>query len=293
MWRLSTGRFVARPDLSRWRTDLPAVSWNPSLAVKIPRGEARRGEVLARRALIGDARSMHIAGALPLDTPDPRDAAEERLAELTFPVMGLEPQAAVEDARAVGFTEGTDETGPWELRVSISYTFWRNPDDREDPVNLVDLDEQTRVALDTDPAWPRPAWVMEMAQLGRHPMLWEAVQTSWHRDPSEHTTLARQLVAHTNHILVNRFREELGLQPGPPTDTSWQASEASVRAGATLEIDGIAVPALEIDTDPFVYAIGAPLDRVTVATVVLPREYLPNLLTAIATRNAVTHAPKA
>jgi hypothetical protein len=227
---------------------------------------------------------MQFAGVLPPDAPDPRGEARARLQNLPFPVMGLVPQASIEDHDSFGTEEGHDAGGRWALAVSIGYTFWRNPDDRDDPVNLADLDDQTRASIDTEPPWPRPAWLIEAVQRMRYPLIEEAVRTSWHRTQSEHTTLSRQLVHHANHILMNHFRTELGLAPGPLTDRAWQASESAVNSAATLEVDGVEVPASEIDTDPFVYAIGAQVSPAVVATVVVSREYLPFLRIAIATR---------
>lgn len=64
------------------------------------------------------------------------------------------------------------------MTVSMSATLWRNPVNKSDPVNLADLDEATRRALDEVPPWPRPAWLVESVERMRYPMLWEAVQTT-------------------------------------------------------------------------------------------------------------------
>ncbi|MFE5409316.1 hypothetical protein [Microbacterium sp. NPDC056569] len=228
---------------------------------------------------------MQFAGVLPEDAPDPRIQARRRLIDLPFPLMDLTPQPSIEDIGAPGFAEGTDAKGRFQLSVSLSYTLWRNPDDRSDPVNLRELDPQERAAIDDVPPWPRPSWLIEYVETMRYPRLWEAVRTSWNRDASEYTTLSRQLIDHANYILMNEFREELGLPPGPTDDGPWQVGPSSVNAAATLEIDGHAVPAAEIDTDPFVYAIGAQLDHDVVTTVVVPREHVPLLRIALRTRD--------
>lgn len=237
------------------------------------------------RSLIGNPRAMQFAGVLPEDAPDPRIESRARLRGLSFPIMGLVPQPAIEDTDAVGISDGRDAAGLSQLSVSITYTLWRNPDDRDDSVNLADLDEQTRWAIDHEPPWPRPAWLIEQVERMRYPQLWEAVRTSWHRDPSEHTTVSRQLVEHANYILMNQFREELGIGPGPRADAhaAWQVKESAV-APAILEIDGVDVPAHEINTDPFVYAIGAQHRPDVAVTVVVAREHLPLLRLALRTR---------
>ncbi len=231
---------------------------------------------------------MHFAGVLPPDAPDPRDAHRELLRTLAFPLMGLAPQPTIEDHDSFAFIEGTDAEGRWQMSVSITYTLWRNPADRDDPINLAELDQQTRESLDFEPTWERPAWLIEGALRVRYPMLWEAVRTSWHRDESEHTTLARQLIDHANHLLRNQFREQLGLPPGPHTDTAWQISESAVNSAVRLDVDGAEVAASEIDTDPFVYAIGARLAPDVVTTVVIARDHLPYVRIALSMRARTT-----
>ena len=137
---------------------------------------------------------MQIAGALPEDAPDPRLEVKARLRDLRFPLMSLAPQPSVEDTGAVSISEGTDAESRSYVSVSVTYTLWRNPADRADPVNLAELDEQTRASLDETPPWPRPARLIELAEKLRYPMLWEAVRTTWNRDLSENTALPRLLV---------------------------------------------------------------------------------------------------
>lgn len=84
---------------------------------------------------------------------------------------------------------------------------------------------------------------------------------------------------------MNQFREELGLAPGPTEDGPWKLRPSAVNAAA-VEIDGEAVPALEIDTDPFVYAIGARIRPHVVTTVVIARDLLPYTRLALHTRTS-------
>jgi hypothetical protein len=227
---------------------------------------------------------MQFAGVVHPDAPDPMDELRARVRTMAFPVMGLTPQPTVEDHGSFGLSDGHDANGLSEQSVSISYTLWRNPDDRADPANLADLDEQTRASLDHEPPWPRPAWLVEGAQRMRYPQLWEVVRTTWNRDRSEYTSLSHQLVGHTNYVLMNQFRMELGLQSGPMTDRDWQVTEPAVNPTAKLEIDGRSVSASEIDTDPFVYAIGAQISPDVVVTVVVSRVDLPYVRIALTTR---------
>lgn len=227
---------------------------------------------------------MHIVGVLPEDSPDPRLEDRRRLLGLRFPLMGLAPQPAIEDADRTGIMEANDSAGRWRFAVSFSYRLWRDPDDHADPVNLKDLDPEVRASIEAVPPWPRPAWVIEMLEMMRYPQLWEAVRTCWSRDQSEYTTLENQLVHHANHILMNQFRREIGLAPGPAEDGAWKVHPSSVNTVATLEIDGDDMPAFEIDTDPFVYALGVQLRPDLVTTVVIAREHLPYLRLALHTQ---------
>lgn len=108
-------------------------------------------------------------------------------------------------------------------------------------------------------------------------MLSEAVRTARHASPDrERHALPQQLVDHTNHILRNSFREELGLPAGPSTRNDWNATVTAVTE-ASVNVDGRDRPAVQIDTDPFVYAVGFRIDEHVVCTSVLPRESLPSL----------------
>lgn len=233
---------------------------------------------------------MQFAGIVPPDAPDPMDELRKRVRMLPFPVMGLARQPSIEDFGAFSLTEGGGVGGTSSITVGIDYTLWRNPDDRDDPVNLAELDDDARERLEVDPPWPRPAWILEYVERLHHPQLSEAVRTTWDREASEWTTLTHHLVDHVNHILMNHYREELGLPLGPPPPGhdpftgDWRATATAVNTRAALEVDGAEREASEIDTDPFVYGIGVRLAPDRVATVVVPREHLPYLRVALATR---------
>jgi len=216
---------------------------------------------------------MHFGGFIREDAPDPRIAQADKVKLMPVPVMGFVPQPTLEDV----LMENTMTAGMAEfdqMAVGINYTLWRNPNDHSDPVNLAHLDERTRRSLDAPAPVPRPAWLIERVERMRYAMLWEAVRTTWTRDASEYSTPARLLVDHANHILMNRFREELGLGDGPVGDFAGQLTEKAVNRHASATVDGAEVPALEIDTDPFVYAIGAELAPGNVLTAVVPRDEL-------------------
>jgi len=228
---------------------------------------------------------MRAAGILPEDAPDPRAEWREKLQLMPITVLGLMPQPSLEDTDSVGLSYGLDDRGYSEMTASINYTLWRNPDDRSDPVNLADLDEATRKAIEEVPPWPRPPWLIEYVQRMRYPQLEEAVRTTWHREPSERSSVQSLLADHVNHILMNQYRQELW--PGSkPWDRHAPAITARMVNGhARTVINGIEVPGAEVDTDPFVYGIGAQVADGGVVTAVLPRAELTRIKVQFATRS--------
>lgn len=220
---------------------------------------------------------MEYGGTLPTDAPDPSVASETRLRSVPFPVFELRPQPAVTRAPITGFTEGSGPAGLTDPSVHLSYTLWHVPEDHDDPRNRREIDERTRRSIEEEPPWGRPAWLIEQARLHLYPTLWEATRTAWHASPdAERHSLSQQLVDHTNYVLQNGFREQLGIPAGPTRTTDWKVKPTAV-AEATLEVDGEHRPAIHIDTDPFVYAVGFRVDEHTVSTNVFPRDSLPLL----------------
>ncbi|MGB3376721.1 MAG: hypothetical protein WBA87_16465 [Microbacterium sp.] len=225
---------------------------------------------------------MEFAGILPEDAPDPRLERAEALKAMPLPVVDLVGQRSLE-LTDVSLSTGSDGAGFYTMTSAVSSILWRNPDDRSDPVNFAELDDATRRALDEVPPWPRPSWLIEEVERMRYPHLMDAVRTTWHRDESEVTTLDRLLVDHANHILMNQFRELLGLGI-QDWDSPALTSERVVRHGVQLVVDGDAVTGAMIDTDPFVYAIGAKLENGGTLTAVVPREHLPYITLKFATQ---------
>jgi hypothetical protein len=204
---------------------------------------------------------------------------------MPIPVMGLVSQPALEDTDTVGLGYGQDDRGYSEMTASVTYTLWRNPLDRSDPVNLADLDEQTRRATEDVPPWPRPAWLIEQMARMRYPQLWEAVRTTWHRDSSERFSVRSLLVDHVNYILMNQYRQALGLSGNPWDQPAPAVTDRMVNDQVSVHVNGIEVPGAEIDTDPFVYGIGAELAGGGVVTAVLPRTELKRIQVQFTTRS--------
>lgn len=224
---------------------------------------------------------MEFSGTVPMDAPDPRIEYEARLHALSFGVFELVPQLSLTRLPMPSFSE-TIGAGRM-LSASFSYTWWRFPDDRSDPRNELELDEKTRRSIEEEPVWGRPTWLVEQAQLLRYPILWEATRTTWHASPDDsRASLARELVDHANHVLINRFRTELGIPSGPPVGEAWKTTVTAV-SDASATVDGAGRPAVQIDTDPFVFAIGFRVDEHTVCTTVVPGDAFESINLALMT----------
>ena len=215
---------------------------------------------------------MRFAGVVGEDEPDPRLRWREQARQMPVPVIGLVPQPHLEDWGAIGVGTGTRNGVLESCEVSIGYTLWRNPDEPDDPVNLAELDEEQRRALEVEPPWPRPPWLVEQVRRMRYPMLWECVRTRWSREPTESGTVPTELAGHVNHILINHFQE------APIVD------ERSVETGIPVVVGGVAQPGFRLDTDPHVYGVGVDLGEQAVLTAAIPRDALPFVEVAFAVR---------
>lgn len=193
-----------------------------------------------------------MAGILPEDAPDPRVEQAERLKLMPIPVMGLVSQPCLEDTDTVGLGYGQDARGYSEMTATVTYTVWRNPIVRSDPINLADLEEQMRRAIEDVPPWPRPAWLVEQVERMRYPQLWGAVRTTWHRDSSERYSIRSVLVDHVNYILMNQYRQELGLSGNPWDQPAPAVTDLMVNGQVSVLVNVVEVPGAEVDTDPFV-----------------------------------------
>ena len=228
---------------------------------------------------------MQSRGVLPEDAPDPRLRIIEQMRAMPVPVLGLVPQPHIEDWGSFGVSSGMSNGVMNQMSASLSYTLWRNPADRDDPVNLAELDDDTRRAIEMRTPWPRPAWLLESVARMRHPMLREAVRTTWRADDPYRPTPAAELVDHVNHILMNRYSPRRAPGPG----ARWGLAESPVgerhiEHRVPILVNGDVVEGMRIDTDPRVLAIGADLGDAGVLTAVLDRDVLPLLTIAFATR---------
>lgn len=228
---------------------------------------------------------MQVRGRLPEDAPDPRLRIIEQLRAMPVPILGLIPQPHVEDWGSFSMSSGTSNGLMNQMTAGISYTLWRNPADRDDPVNLVELDEQTRRAIEMQTPWPRPEWLLDGVARMRYPTLWEAVRTIWRADGPYQPTPAEELVRHVNHILTNHYSTRSADDPGSRRGRPQSSvSERHVEQHVSVLVDGVGVDGMRIDTDPYVLGIGADLGEAGVLTAVLDRDALAYLTVEFATR---------
>ena len=108
----------------------------------------------------------------------------------------------------------------------------------------------------------------------RYPQLAEAVKTTWFRESNEHTALtvgnraAHQL--HPDQLVSTAARTR-----GQPLGCAGAGRNRTSRSPRHQREDSCPdVISAEIDTDPFVYCVGAELPTGGILTAVLPRDDL-------------------
>lgn len=203
---------------------------------------------------------------------------------MPVPIFGLVRQPHLEDWDAIGMGSGTRDGILDSCEASISYTLWRNPDELDDPVNLAELDQPQRRALQTEPPWPRPPWLVEQVRRMRYPMLWECVRTHWCRETLGFDGAPALLVAHVNDILVNRFEQTRVVGDDETHHLASPVDQRCVEPDVPVLVDGMAREGFRIDTDADVYGLGVGLDAHTVLTAAIPRDALTYVEVAFAIR---------
>ncbi len=229
---------------------------------------------------------MQVRGVLPEDAPDPSLGLIERLRAMPVPIRGLVAQPHIEVWGSFSMSSGTSNGVMQEMTAGISYTLWRNPADRDDPLNLAELDDESRRAVDMQTPWLRPQWLLETVARMRYPMLREVARTTWRADGPHRPTPAADLVHHVNHVLMNQYPARSARDPdarrGRPESP---VDERHIEHGPPVVVNGAAVAGMRIDTDPHVLGIGADLGSAGVLNAVLDRDALPYVVVEFATRS--------
>jgi len=225
---------------------------------------------------------MHFVDRDPKDFPPP-PSVDETAEQFAVPLMAFVQQPSLTElgVATVGSSSGGGSTSLDS--VAITYTWWRKPEDKDDPVNLADLTARERESLEAEPVRPLPDWMLEIRRLMQYPSIWEAIMTTRALDV-EWQSPKSVLVDHANHILTNTFREQR-VSGGFPGSLNAPVREQHIEPFDVL-VDGVNSPGMRIDSDSDVYALGANLgDRKL--TAVIAREYLPHVTLAFETRPVV------
>jgi hypothetical protein len=217
----------------------------------------------------------------PLDPGPPRP--DGVAAAFPVPVLTFVAQPSLEEI-SIGSGSATSNGAVTSADATITYTLWRNPADRDDPVNLAELTPDLQRSLDELPPWPLPAWILESRERMRYPTVWEAVRTTWIADRIAEAwrTPEQILVQHVNYIVMNAFREER-VRGGFPGELQGRVTERSIERDIPIALDGVDVPGLRVDTDAHVFGLAADLgDRIL--TAVVARDALLHLRLEFVTR---------
>lgn len=202
----------------------------------------------------------------------------QRIAAFPVPVAGFVGQPHLELMPLASEWSSGNGTGEFtERSVTLSYTFWRNPSNRDDPRNLSDLDEATTAALSAPPVRELSPLLEESRQRIRFPMVWDAIRTTIVGDGLDLPDLGTALIDHATYVLINRFRDTRTRPANADTSAHSGTVDGAPQTGhlqsAPFELDATTHSGLLLDTDPDVWATGiAFTDRLI--TVVVERDLL-------------------
>ena len=206
---------------------------------------------------------MHYSGMTARDLPPPSTLAADA-ARFRVPVFGFRSQPKL---RPVG--HGTTSTDGVIQEITMSYAFIADPENPEDPSNLVEHVARIDAARLRAEQSGQPAWFLQGLQDARYPVLTDAVATIAPESGDQRTT-AEHLADHINHVLINSIdsRRRRGAEGIPTLDGGVRGRHAQE---ASLWIDDNTAPGLVIDSDPDVigWAVRAGEALVLVA---LPRD---------------------
>lgn len=204
--------------------------------------------------------------------PEPPSVADS-IAAFPVPVAGFVAQPALELKPVASTSSGYDgDSGQlFTGSITLSYTRWWNPDDHGDPVNERDLDPALRATLDAPPVRELSTRSEALRQGLRYPMLWEAVRTTAVGAGRGLPDLAETLIAHVEHLLINRYRETRA-DPSDQWAVLGRPRPGHLQPGS-IDLDGVPRDGLLLDTDADVWAVGVALaDRLV--TVGVDRDLL-------------------
>ncbi|QHC69033.1 MULTISPECIES: hypothetical protein [unclassified Rathayibacter] len=212
---------------------------------------------------------MDTSGAVR-DMPAP-PGVDEIAARFGDPVLAFAPQPRLEEFAAAQ----TMALGRF-VEISLSYSFYKNPRNRADPVNHVPLTPEQKRAIERAENDHLPPWMVDQVTRMRYPVLWEAVRTSVPIPAERSRPLESRLAAHMGDVLRNTFPGRVRSRRGGMPVVAAALRDEDVVRGVPVIVDGEALRGYRVDTDPDVVAIGARVDG-RYMTVVLDRKIVPEI----------------
>lgn len=220
------------------------------------------------------SRFMYVENVVTSNTPDPSEQVRERVRQLGLRVAGFTNQLHLEPRQSLGLQEIVNEppVGGERATVSLSYTVWRSPSDRDATVNLARTGSEVPVVPDEMLMAGRPAWLVREAHLMQYPMLWEAVRTHTFAAGAK-VDLSELIREHVQDVLNGRFPE---LHASP----DW----SQIRSDADITVDGVGRGGLVFDASDKILGLAAELSDGCALTCVVDRDFLPLLDMAFVSR---------
>ena len=195
---------------------------------------------------------------------------EATLATLGCPVFGFAPQPHLAELTATTMTAGARVVG-----ASLSYSYFRNPLNRNHPSNFVPLTpEQTR-AIERAESSALPQWMIEQVVRIRYPTLWDAVRTAKVGPAEPKNSLELRLAAHANDVLRAQDPHHVPVKV-PTATTTGRLSRGDLLESTCVIVDREPQRARLLQAGPHLTAIGARIDG-RYLTVVYDRRTAPAL----------------
>jgi hypothetical protein len=191
---------------------------------------------------------------------------DEIAARFGAPVLSFAPQPRLEEFAAAQ----TASHGRF-VEISLSYSYFSNPRNRNDPANHIALDPSQRAAIERAENDHLPPWMIDQVTRMRYPVLWEAVRTSVPIPAERSRPLEARMAAHMNDVLRNTFPGRVRTRRGGMPVVAASLREEEVTRGVPVLIDGEPTRGFRVDADPDVVAIGARVDG-RFMTVVIDRK---------------------
>ncbi|NQX12755.1 hypothetical protein HQQ80_14045 [Microbacteriaceae bacterium VKM Ac-2855] len=190
-------------------------------------------------------------------------ALDEFLRRAGPPAFGLVEQGCLEPMDAIpAFTNGHF------VSLSLSYTYYRVPDDRGHPANRVPLTIEQQTAIDRAESSALDEGTKDIILRMRFPVAWDAVRTTIATAADRKRPLSERLHSHIDDVL-RALPSAPTVEGGRPhADSTGDVDTCSILVG------GVEVRGIRATGRGAVAAIGFELER-RIVTAVIPQDFLP------------------